>query len=169
MRKLIILTVFFFLGVAVLIPYKIRAESNTATPNISYETINLKDGYRYLVKRIKEKVSLLIFSVNTQKKLDFYEKLLNIRLAELKFVVDNRDITNIQVASQRYFTTAGQLTEFLKSKNELASNKESVLNLFSGHIKVIESLMGSYPDSTAEWRFLRDDANYLKDYSSLIK
>lgn len=136
--------------------------------SVQYEKINLKDGSRYLVKRLKEKVILLFLFNNPQKKLNYYKTLLTIRLAELKFIVDNKDISNIQVASQRYFTTAGQLTELIKSKSELASNKEGVQTLFAEHILVIESLGKAYPDTTAEWRLLRDDANYLKDYSQSL-
>ncbi len=147
---------------------KVRAD-NIVPPTLNYEEVNMENDFRYLIKRVKEKVTVALLSYNPQKKLSYYERLLNIRLAELKYIVDHKDIANIQVSSQRYFTTAGQLTEFLKSKNKLTSNKEKVIKLFAGHIQVIESLKTAYPNTTAEWRFLRDDANYLIDYSNLLK
>jgi hypothetical protein len=136
---------------------------------VSYEKVNMKDGSRYLFKRLKEKTFLFLLSFNSQKKLDYYQKLLNIRLSELKYIVDHKDISNIQVASQRYFTTAGQLTNFFISKGSLTANKEAVKELFAEHIKIIEILKKPYNDTTAEWRLLRDDANYLIDYSASLK
>jgi len=124
-------------------------------------------NYQRFVQRFPNLIPLIL-STNPQKKLDYYEKLLGIRFSELKYIVDNKDISNIQVASQCYFTTAGQLTEFLTSRNELALNKEAVIKLFTEHIKIIEALKKAYSDTTAEWRLLRDDANYLIDYSALI-
>jgi hypothetical protein len=136
---------------------------------IKYESVNMKDGSRYLIKRLKEKAVLFLLSFNSEKKVNYYEKLLNVRLAELKYIVDNKDIANIQVASQRYFTTAGQLTNLLISKSASFSQKEKVRNLFSEHIKIIEDLKKTYSETTAEWRLLRDDANYLIDYSTSLK
>jgi len=167
--KLLLLTTILLVPILLAPSVIVGQTDNSSSTNIKYEDINPKNGYRYLLKRMKEKVVLLILSTNSQKKLDYYEKLLNIRLSELKYIVDNKDISNIQVASQRYFTTAGQMTEFLKSKNELTLNKERVKGLFTEHIKIIEFLKTAYPNTTAEWRFLRDDANYLIDYSSLLK
>lgn len=167
--KRLLLTIILFISIFLIPSIAIGQTDNVPSPTIKYESVNMKDGFRYIIKRVEEKITLSYLSVNSQKKLDYYEKLLNVRLAELKFVVDNKDIGNIQVASQRYFTTAGQLTNFLILNNTLFANKEVVKQLFADHIKIIEILKKSYKDTTAEWRFLRDDANYLIDYSVQLK
>jgi hypothetical protein len=168
-RIRILLFIIAFVLAAVAAPaIALGQTSGDSLSNIKYEKVNLKDGSQYFIKRLKEKVVLILLSYSPQKKLNYYKKLLTVRLSELKFIVDNRDISNIQVASQRYFTTAGQLTNFLLSKNSLATNKESIKQLFSEHIKIIEILEKSYDNTTAEWRLLRDDANYLKDYTSFL-
>jgi len=171
MKKLLLtfLAVAFLLTVFI-VPCIANAQSGTPiAPTVNYEKVNMENGISYLLKRAKEKVILFILSYNPQKKLNYYEKLLDVRLAELKFIVDNKDIANIQVSSQRYFSTAGQMTSFVLSKPELSSQKENLKKIFEKHIDVIENLMTSYKDTTAEWRFLRDDVNYLKDYSALLK
>lgn len=167
--KLLLLAAFIFIPMFLVLPTAIGQNSVDPSLNISYEKVNMKDGTLYLIKRFKERTFLFLFSLNSQKKIDYYQKLLGIRLSELKYIVDHKDISNIQVASQRYFTTAGQLTNFLIAKNTTTTNKEKVKKLFAQHIKVIEILKKSYNDTTAEWRFLRDDANYLIDYSAALK
>lgn len=135
----------------------------------SYEKTNMENGFPYLIKRVREKVAIVLLSYDPQKKLGYYEKLLDIRLAELKYIVDHKDIANIQVASQRYFSTAGQLTSYFLSKPNLLSQKVTVIDLFSRHSIVLEKLKASYENTTAEWRLVRDDINYLVDYSKMIK
>jgi hypothetical protein len=167
-KRLLLAIVLF---VPVLLAPSIAFGQNNEDPsaNVKYEKVNMKDGSRYLIKRLEEKTILFFLSFNSEKKINYYEKLLNVRLAELKYIVDNKDIANIQVASQRYFTTAGELTNFLVSKGASSSKKEEVKNLFSEHIKIIEIFKGTYDNTTAEWRLLRDDANYLIDYSTFLK
>lgn len=171
MKKLLLT----FLIVAFLLPiFSVPSTANTqprtpTAPTINYEKINMENGFSYLLKRAKEKVALFILSYSPQKKLNYYEKLLDVRLAELKFIVYNKDIANIEVASQRYFSTAGQLTSYLMSKPNLSSSKETVINLFAKHSLVLENLKTSYENTTAEWRLLRDDVNYLNDYTSFLK
>lgn len=171
MKKLLLtfLAVAFLLSVFIVPGVASTQSGIPTTPVINYEKVNTKDGFSYLVKRLNEKTKLFVYSYNPQKKLNYYEKLLDIRLAELKYIVDNKDIANIEVGSQRYFSTAGQLTSYLMSKPNLSPNKEVAINLFINHSTVLEKLKTSYENTTAEWRFLRDDVNYLNDYSSILK
>lgn len=164
----IFLTLIFLLPGLFVSTARVQA-NDTVPPTIKYEKINMENGFPYLIKRGKEKVAIVLLSYNPQKKLSYYEKLLDIRLAELKYIVDHRDIANIQVASQRYFSTAGQLTSYFLSKPNLLSQKGAVIGLFSNHSIVLEKLKASYENTTAEWRLLRDDINYLADYSKMIK
>lgn len=164
----VFLTLFFLFPALFVSTAKVRA-NNIVSPSLNYEKINMENGFRYLIKRAKEKVTIALLSYNPQKKLSYYEKLLDIRLAELKYIVDHKDIANIQVASQRYFSTAGQLTSYFLSKPNLLSQKGVVISLFSEHSIILEKLKASYENTTAEWRLVRDDINYLVDYSKMIK
>lgn len=135
--------------------------------DIPYESINPKDGYRYVFKRLNEKITMVVLSFNPDKKADYYQKLIEVRLRELKYVVDKKDIANIQTVNQRYFTTAGQATEHIK-KNNLLQHKGKLKNLFSQHLAVLAKLKQSFNDTTAEWRFLEHNVDYLKIYSAQL-
>jgi hypothetical protein len=166
----ILLIVAFLMYPMFITSSKAVAQSNLTSPLIvKYEKVNPKDGFSYAIKRVKEKVGIFLLSRNPKKKLNYLKDLLGIRLSELKFVVDNKDIGNIQTASQRYFTTAGEITALVNSQSQLTSDKNGVITLFNQHLPVLESLRNTYNNTTAEWRFLRDDANYLIDYSTLLK
>ena len=135
--------------------------------DILYESINPKDGYRYVFKRLGEKITMVVLSFSPDKKVDYYQKLIEVRLRELKYVVDTKDLANIQTVNQRYFSTAGQTTEYVK-KNNLSQHKEKLRNLFTEHLGVLEVLKKSFNDTTAEWRFLEHNVDYLKIYTTQL-
>lgn len=130
------------------------------TITVDYEEVNPTDGTQYWIKRAKEKVGLF-FSFSTESKIDFQKKLTSTRLAELKYIVENREMGYFEKATQRYFTTAGQLTDFILEKR--ATNvREEIKELFLSHIPVLAKLRDVYNPTTAEWRFMEDDVNYIK-------
>ena len=105
----IIFTIFYVINLPVVV-----AQSEDT---IKYETISPKYGYKYLFKRLREKITLAVLSRNPSRKADFYSQLLDRRLAELKQVVDEKDIANIETTSQRYSATMGELVNLIKQDN----------------------------------------------------
>lgn len=136
---------------------------STQVPEIKYEQINPDLGSKYILKRLREKIRG-IFSFSASSKEKFYRELANRRLAELKYVVEKKDLNHHEVASKRYFTTVGQLTEYILSNKSLERRKEEVANLLSSHLLVVEDLQKYFRDTTAEWRFIKHDADYLRIY-----
>ena len=136
---------------------------------IQYEKINPSDGFDYGLKRFKEKLYLGLLFYSKDLKTDYYNKLVTRRLAELKYIVENKDIANFENATTRYFTTVGQFTSFLV-KNVSAEQKSKVAeNLFS-HIIVLEDLRDVFEgQEKAEWRFMQDDINYTKIYINQLR
>ncbi len=134
---------------------------------IKEQKINPGDDVLFLLKRAKEKLILILLTPLTEKKANYYFYLEEARLGELKKVVDNKDIANIQTTSQRFSSTAGQLTDFLKNKN-LRDKKAKAKELFEKQLKVLDEFKQKYDGRTSEWRFLEYDINYLKIYSSLL-
>lgn len=128
-----------------------------------FESVNPSDGMSYLYKRIKEKVSMF-FAFSNKNKIDNYKNLLNTRLAELKFVIENKHMSYFEKSTQRYFTTAGELTSLLKSADK--AEVESVKELLASHIPILTKLRDTFEFGTAEWRFVEDDINYIKGYSN---
>lgn len=134
--------------------------------NIRYESVNPSQGYQYLMKRLKEKMNLM-FNFSTEGKIIYYKELLRVRLAELKYVVDNKSITDIETTSQRYSATVGEITDLVISY-DMNNHKQEIRDLLINHLTIIDILKGTYDDTTAEWRFVENDSNYLKIYISKL-
>lgn len=147
---------------------RVLAQENNTTSSgdlieVTYESINPNPSYGYSFKRLKEKITLVLLSPFAGKKADYYMELLRIRLAEFKYVVDKKDIDSLQTTSERYFTTAGELTSFI-IKNKLEDKKTNVVKLLEDHIKVTAKLEGAYSETTSQWRLIRYSSDYLKNY-----
>lgn len=136
--------------------------------SIQYEAVNPKDGLKYGIKRLQEKITLTLLSFSANKKADYYNQISNSRLAELKYIVDNKDEDNFEVATKRYFTTIGQYTEFLNTK-KLDEKKVEAIKTFDKHKPILEKMRDSYEQTRAQWRFIHDDINYVNEYSKLLK
>lgn len=143
------------------------AYSQGPTPiSLSEEKVNPGDDYKYVMKRFQEKVKLFLTS-SVSKKINLHSKLIDIRLSELKYVVEKKDIANFQTASQRYTATAGQATDFvLKKGNEEA--KKKLISKFKSHVPWLIGLQTPYIPDNSEWRFLQDNINSLESYSSRL-
>lgn len=143
-----------------------ESTSSAVLIEVKYQDINPKDGYKYSFKRLQEKI-ILLFSFSESAKINTYTDLLNRRLAELKYVVDNKDISNIQTVTQRYAQTAGEITNF--TIQDSPAQKELTKKLLEAHLLVIMQQQKSFNDTTAEWRFLKHDEDYLKIYISQLQ
>lgn len=135
---------------------------------IVYETVNPKDGFKYKLKRGKEKMLLSFFSIFPEKKVDLYINILDARLAELKYIAENKDIANIELGSQRYSAHAGDLTSYVLADPSLKDKKSVLITLFENHLSEIKNYQNGFEGTRAEWRFLEDDYNSLKSYISKL-
>lgn len=165
MKKItLVLIVLCLLASGFSIPVASAGEGNSQLVD---QSVSPRDGYKYLFKRGCEETWLFFLSVSKSAKADYYQKLLERRLSELYTISENEDLAHIEKASQRYFTTAGKLTEFVVKKK--LTNKFGPINdLFKAHLIVLEQAKLNFDSSTAQWRFLEDDINYLKTYSSQL-
>jgi len=132
--------------------------SNKAFPNSS----NL-----YNLKRLQEK-SFLALRTTPQAKVEYYNSLLDERLNELTFLVDNRHSSYLLTSSLRYSTTAGRLTELISSY-KLTESVDPARNKFLKHQETIQNLIDSYPTNENNGgKFIQDSYNYLSIYLDML-
>lgn len=140
-------------------------------PNVMevvYENTNPIDGFGYVTKRLKEKVKLFFLSFSVESKENYYKELTEIRLAELKFVIDKNNMGNFEKATIRYSSTIGEWTEFILDE-KLDERKRPAVEVMTTHLPVVEKLMTRYDGTTAEWRFVKQDFDYLNIYISKLQ
>lgn len=164
-KYFIILSPFLFSLSPVLIFPRALAQDQLMV--VEYESVNPNDGFGYVWKRLGEKIKLSLLFFSTQKKVDYYEKILDSRLAELKYIVDRKDLNNIEKGSWRYSATAGQYADFILKKN-LSDSRRGAVDLLKEHLTVVETFQKAFDPTTAEWRLVKQDADYLKIYISQL-
>lgn len=123
-------------------------------------------GFSYMVKRFKEKAGLF-FQITPVRKTGYLQKLLEVRLAELQYTVEKKDVAHIEKVSQRYETTAGLLAEYLVAK-KMVSKKAEVTRIFQKHSQEINQLIDVFPFDTAERRLVINDVNSLNIYMEML-
>lgn len=163
-----IIILFFITMIGIFGSHTALAQTSKSDLKIEIQSVNPGDDYKYVLKRLKEKIVLAILSFSSQRKANYYVGLLDIRLSELKYVVDKKDIANIQTTSQRYAAISGELTDFVLGKN-LTDYNGKLVNIMSSHIPFLENLRDSYPYVSSEYRFVQDDANSLKSYIQTLR
>ncbi|MEK7526497.1 MAG: DUF5667 domain-containing protein [Patescibacteria group bacterium] len=134
---------------------------------VGKEAVNPDKKFDYNVKRLKEKIGLA-FKFSSDKKIDYYQTLLNRRLNELSYITSNKLAANIENASTRYETTAGQLTEYMLAKGASQEQKKEVVSQIEEHQKIVAGLKDGYDATTAEWRFVMNDYNSLEIYKGKL-
>lgn len=121
----------------------------------------------YTIKRIQEKVFMSIKN-NPVEKINYYNQLLDKRLEEFIFLVNNKDYDYFYTASLRYATTAGLMVEMIESNN-LSTFVKPTLAKFRDHQRVIQKIYDSYPHAENDrGKFIQDIYNYLDIYISKL-
>ncbi len=116
------------------------------------------------LKRFQENAILKTLRLPAQKA-DFESTVLDKRLSELKYLVENQKIGYLLTASLRYSATAGKLTDIIK-QNVILDKIPATQAKFREHQKIIEGLMAvCQKNDNTECKYIQDDANYLKIYS----
>lgn len=157
------------------LPGRVFAQDGEGQPprqqpiQIEYEKVNPSDGFNYGLKRFREKLYLILLFYSKDQKIGYYSELATRRLAELKYVVENKDMANFENATTRYFATVGQFTDLL-IKDGSAGQRSEVVKSLSPHIFVLEGLRDTFRgQEKAEWRFIQDDINYTTMYINQLK
>lgn len=123
------------------------------------------DSFYYPIKRLWEKVREK-FEFSNEARIKYDQNLTITRLAELKFVVDNKLLSEVQHSSERFAYQAGILTDDLVKQNK---DKEKFLKEFDQFSKFLEGLRDKYPANSSFWMLIQHDINSLSILSNRLK
>lgn len=134
--------------------------------NLPSTVIN-PDSFYYPLKRAWEKLrEKFVFS--TKDKIKYENLLVKNRLAELKFVVENKILSEIQHGSERFAYSAGILTD-AAVKDGAKRTKENITEDFKRYNPLLEKLRDNYPANSSFWMLLQHDINSLQILSERLK
>lgn len=135
-------------------------------PGMTYaDDINLKEpvikpgGPFYLLKRGYEKI-LEKLQFSDESKLKYHQNLSLIRLAELKYIAENKKIGQLQVSSQRLSYEVGKTAEISTNLNK--TDQKEIFNKLNQYKPVLEKLRDLYPDRSSFWRLIQYDIETLE-------
>lgn len=109
--------------------------------------------------KINEKIGLFL-KFSSKSKAKYWRKLIDTRLAEIKYVVDADKINDIEETTSRYSTYLGHYTNYLEKKKN-GSEKEITLAMFEKHKDILISLRDKFKHDSAWWLLIQHDINTL--------
>lgn len=130
---------------------------------VVFEKVNPDNPRSYRIKRLGEKLRVFSFLTNNKKRALYLATLTDKRLAELAYIVDKKDLANIETSSQRYEASVGNATELLVSK-KLTNETPEFIEKLKKQQAVLDVLSTKFDYKTAEYRFVMNDVNSVKLY-----
>lgn len=119
---------------------------------------------RYLLfnlKRLIEKGELLT-KFNEESRADYYKDLTLRRTAELKYVVENKLLGEVEKSSQRLSYQVGVLSDYISmNKTELAKTIPTTKELLSNYQVLLANLRDQYPANSSFWLLVQHTINSI--------
>lgn len=117
-------------------------------------------------EKILEKVNLF-FRFSKEAKVDYYDYLLEKRLAELSYAVKSNNNDLIEPTASRYSTYIGVMTQYMISSN-VASKKDQIISTYARHEKILLELQSKFEHDSGWWLAIQNDINSTKDFSTKL-
>jgi hypothetical protein len=133
---------------------------------LNISVANPTSGVFYSLKRLYEKTQINL-KQTPKEKLDYQYILLDKRLSELTYIVENGVSQGILTSSLRYSTTAGQITDII-IQNNFKDEAKKARGKFAIHYAIVKNLLQKYSGNASEMKFITDDLNYLTIYIKLL-
>lgn len=150
--------VFFVTFLIILSMTKVSAIEDINLPNI---TINPNNYLFYSIKRLTEK-TITFIKFSQDSKADYYRDLTLKRLAELKYVVNQNLLGEIEKSSQRLSYEVGTLSDYvIRNKEELAGKKKAISDLLTNSKSLLATLRDKYPANSSYWMLIQHSINSI--------
>lgn len=155
-RKGVVSLLIFSLSLLIIPTNVLAAELNL--PNL---LVTPNNYIFYSLIRLTEK-GLIFTKISKESKVDYFKELTLKRLAELKYVVDNKLLGEIQQSSQRLSYQIGILSDYINTnQSQLSKQKLDTKNLLNNYQELLGNLRDQYPANSSYWMLIQHDINSL--------
>ncbi len=127
-------------------------------------TVTRKAG---VVEKFLERINFAM-KFDNESKAKYWQKLVDLRLAELKMEVDMNNIDLIEETSSRYSTYLGNYSEFIINK-KVINQRDSVLKQFDVHATVLAELRDKFKYDSAWWLMIQHDLNTITMFKDKVE
>jgi len=116
--------------------------------------------------RVFEKINLFLH-FSPASKAEYWQKLVDVRLTNLKSIVEQNNLDLIEETSSRYSTYVGRYSDYIIN-NQIRSQKEIAIGMFNKHLETLPSLQAKYKYDSAWWLLIQHDINTLNIFKEKI-
>lgn len=137
-----------------------QAKVFAADINLPHTTINPDKYLFFSIKRLVEK-GIFYTKLSKESKVDYLRDLTLTRTAELKYVVENKLLGEVERSTQRLSYQVGALSDFIVANAELQNKKQNTVNLLDGFKKPLATLRDQYPANSSFWMLVQHSINSI--------
>lgn len=129
--------------------------------NLPKTTINPDRYLLFNLKRLIEKGELFT-KFSKESKTDYYKDLTLRRMAELKYVVENKLLGEVEKSTQRLSYQVGILSDYINmNRLELAQNIPTITGLLINYKNILDNLRDKYPANSSYWMLVQHSINSI--------
>lgn len=129
--------------------------------NLPKTTVNPDRYLLFNIARLIEKGELLI-KFSKESKRDFYNDLTLRRMSELKYVVDNKLLGEVEKSTQRLSYQVGILSDYISmNRAELTNTIPGTKELLTNYKVLLANLRDQYSANTSYWMLVQHTINSI--------
>lgn len=152
-----VLILFFVILIAFFSPINALA----AELNLPKTTINPDSYLLFNLKRLIEKGELFI-KFSKESKMNFYKDLTLSRLSELKYVIENKLLGEVEKSTQRLSYQIGVLSDYTNiNRTELSKAIPGTKELLTNYKIILANLRDQYPANSSYWLLVQHTINSI--------
>lgn len=154
------IVIYIILLICVFIPMFIK-DTYAVELNLPNVSITPNNYIVYSLVRLSEK-AIVFARFGKEAKVEYFKELTLKRLAELKYVVDNKLLGEVQQSSQRLSYQVGILSDFINiNRIELSEQLIITKDLLNSYKDLLSNLRDKYPANSSYWMLIQHDLNSI--------
>jgi hypothetical protein len=159
-----ILIFFVFIAFTSVFPAVVYSNDKEAV-DLKVEKINPGSMY-YPLKRFIEK-TIYLFSFSNELKFEFSKSLVDSKMSELKYVIENDLRDQTQSSTERLAYFADQLASQASGQNK--EKREEILIKLENYKNLLGNLRDKYPANSSYWLLVQHDINTFNKLTDELK
>ena len=161
--KLIKLSIILIIAFIVVSACSAVSAQTESTPQAKTKVDHLSG----IIDKIGEKIGLFL-KFNNEDKLNYQQQILEKRMGELEYVINNGQGDLIEEMSSRYGTYLGNFSDFAVN-NKITDKKEQLIILYDDHIQLLTYFQQKVGVDTGWYILLQHNINVANQYKIKIQ
>lgn len=128
--------------------------------NLPKTSVNPDKYLFFSIKRLVEKVTLYV-QFSQESKVNYYKNLTLTRTSELKYVVENKLLGEVEKSTQRLSYQIGVLSDYIADNPKLSEKKTEISSFLIRLKSPLENLRDQYSANSSYWMLVQHSINSI--------